>query len=84
MFHVSLLKKKVGDRIVVQSRLRSTGSDSQFLVQQVAILQIQIVKKKNTTSVQVLVQWSNLPPEDSTGEDYQFFLTKFPNFDPNP
>ncbi|KAF3612299.1 hypothetical protein FXO38_36918 [Capsicum annuum] len=56
VFHVSLFKKKVGNGVVVQSRLPSTGSDGQFLVQSVAILQRQIVKKNNTTVVQVLVQ----------------------------
>lgn len=66
VFHVSLLKKKVGNRVVVQSRLPSTGSDGQFLVQPVAILQRQTVKNNNTVVIQVLVQWSNLPPEDAT------------------
>ncbi|XP_059310661.1 uncharacterized protein LOC132062018 [Lycium ferocissimum] len=30
------------------------------------------------------VQWSNLPPEDATWEDYQFLKSKFPNFDSHP
>lgn len=82
VFHVSLLKKKKDDRLMVQSTLLSTGSDGQFWVQPVAILQRQMVKRNNTTAVRVLVQWFNLPSEDTTWEDYQFLRAKFPNFDP--
>ena len=72
VFHVSLLKKKVGDRVVIQSELPYTNDDGQFLVKPVAILQRQMVKRNNVAAVRVLVQWSNLPPEDATWEDYDF------------
>ncbi|XP_070041453.1 uncharacterized protein [Nicotiana tomentosiformis] len=39
VFHVSLLKKKVGDRVVVHATLPITSDDGQFLVKPVAILQ---------------------------------------------
>lgn len=81
VFHVSLLKKKLGSRVVVQTVLPLTSNDGQFLVQSIAILQRQFVKKNNVAAVKVLVQWSNLPPEDATWEDYQFLKTKFPDFD---
>lgn len=81
VFHVSQLKKKVGSMVVVQTILPLTGNDGQFLVQHIAILQRQLVKKNNVAAVKVLLQWSNLPPEDATWEDYQFLKTKFPDFD---
>nr|XP_009591072.1 uncharacterized protein LOC104088140 [Nicotiana tomentosiformis] len=84
VFHVSLLKKKVGDRVVVQTTLLITSDDGQFLVKPVAILQRQLIKRNNADVVRVLVQWSNLPPEDATWEDYQFLKAKFPDFDCNP
>lgn len=84
VFYVSLLKKKVGDRVVVQSTLPNTRSDGQFLVQLVAILQRKMVKNNNVVVVRVLLQWSNLPPEDATWEDYQHIHATFPNFDPDP
>ncbi|KAH0671271.1 hypothetical protein KY285_023835 [Solanum tuberosum] len=59
VFHVSLLKRKVGNRVVVQSSLPNTGADSQFIVRSVAILQRQMVKQNNVAAVKVLVQWSN-------------------------
>ncbi|KAH0758842.1 hypothetical protein KY290_022335 [Solanum tuberosum] len=54
------------------------------IVQPVAILQRQIVKQNNVAIVKMLVQWSNLPPEDATWEDYQHLRTTFPNFSPDP
>ncbi|XP_070005661.1 uncharacterized protein [Nicotiana sylvestris] len=59
-----------------------TGDDGQFLVALVAILQRQMVKKENAVAVKVLVQWSNLAPEDATWEDYADLKAKFPHFDP--
>ncbi|XP_070055401.1 uncharacterized protein [Nicotiana tomentosiformis] len=84
VFHVSLIKRKVSNRVVVQTVLPSTSEDGQFLVKSVAILQRQMVKKNNATAIKVLVQWSNLPPEDATWEDYHFIKAKFPDFDPHP
>ena len=67
VFHVSLLKKKVGNRVVIQSELPYTNDDGQFLVKPVPILQRQMVKRNNVAAVRVLVQWSNLPLEDHLG-----------------
>ncbi|XP_075085031.1 uncharacterized protein LOC142168271 [Nicotiana tabacum] len=82
VFHVSLLKKKVGSKITTQTALPQTGNDGQFLVAPVAILQRQMVKKGNADAVKVLVQWSNLAPKDATWEDYADLKAKFPHFDP--
>uniref|UniRef100_A0A3Q7IW17 Chromo domain-containing protein n=1 Tax=Solanum lycopersicum TaxID=4081 RepID=A0A3Q7IW17_SOLLC len=54
------------------SELPYTNDDGQFLVKPVAILQRQMVKRNYVAAVRVLVQWSNLPPEDATWEDYDF------------
>lgn len=54
----------------MQSSLPSIVFDGQFLVQLVAILRRQMVKKDNVAIV--LVQWSNLPTENATWEDYTF------------
>lgn len=57
VFQVSLLKKKVANRVVVQTVLPITGDDGQILVRPVAILQRQLVKKNNVAGFKVLVQW---------------------------
>lgn len=84
VFHVSLPKKKVGDRVVVQTILPITGDDVQFLVKPVAILQRKLIKRNNGAVVRVPMQWSNLSLKDATWEDYQFFKAKFLDYDSNP
>lgn len=56
VFHVSLLKKKVGDKIVIQTNLPSTGKDDQFQVKPIASLHRQQIKRNNVVVVKVLVQ----------------------------
>ncbi|XP_075084706.1 uncharacterized protein LOC142167962 [Nicotiana tabacum] len=84
VFHVSLLKKKIGSRAVVQSVLPMTSEEGQLLVKPVAILQRQLVPKWNVVAIKVLIQWSNLPPEDAIWEDYDFIKSKFSEFNTNP
>jgi len=84
VFHVSLLKKKIGNRVVVQTTLPTTGEDGQFLVKPLQILQRQMVRTGSVAGVKVLVQWSNLPPEEATWEDYADLKAKFPDFDTHP
>lgn len=79
VFHVSLLKKKKGNKVVAQTTLPLTSEDGQFQIKPIAILERKMVKKNNVIIVKVLVQ-SNLPPEDATWEDYQFLKATFPDF----
>ncbi|XP_075092310.1 uncharacterized protein LOC142172560 [Nicotiana tabacum] len=83
VFHISLLKKTMGDRVVVHTTLPLTSEDGKFLVKPVAILQRQLIKRDNSTVVRVLVQWSNLPPKDATWEDYHYINARFLEFDSN-
>ncbi|TXG72940.1 hypothetical protein EZV62_001519 [Acer yangbiense] len=66
VFHVSQLKKKIEEPIVVSQDLPHTGSDSQILVYPIAILARKIIKRRNQVVVQFLVQWSNSKPEDAS------------------
>lgn len=84
VYHVSYLKKKVGNHVVVETYLPSVGVDGQIIVQLVSILQRYMTKKNNVVVVKVLVQWSNLHPEDATWEDYLFLKAKFVGFDSHP
>ncbi|OIS99338.1 putative mitochondrial protein [Nicotiana attenuata] len=56
VFRVSLIMRKVGNRVVVQTTLPITGVEGQFLVKLVAILQRQLIKRNNAAMVRVLVQ----------------------------
>ena len=55
-----------------------TNGEGQFLVKPIAILQRQLVQRANAAVVKLLIQWSNLPPEDATWEDFDFIKAMFP------
>ncbi|XP_073268339.1 uncharacterized protein [Populus alba] len=69
VFHVSLLKKKVGDATIVSSKLPVSDKEGRMRIMPLAILDRKLMKKGNRASTAVLVQWSNLYLEDATWED---------------
>lgn len=69
VFHISLLKKRVGSKYTVTTNLPKLGLEGQFLVYPYKVLQIRTVKHNNRALVQWLVQWSHCIPEDATWED---------------
>lgn len=76
MFHVSLLKKKLGDRVVVLSSLPSSGSDGQFLVQPVTILRRKMVKN-NVVDVQCWCNGLTFPLKMLLGKTISFYVLSF-------
>jgi hypothetical protein len=66
VFHVSLLKKKVGDATIVSSKLPISDKEERMQIMPLAILDRKLMKKGNGAATAVLVQWSNLYPKDST------------------
>lgn len=82
VFHVSLLKKKVGNKVTVTTELPQIGHEEQILAYPVKILQRKMVKQGNSAVVQWLVQWSNSIPEDATWEDALQIQQQYPDFDP--
>lgn len=82
VFHVSLLKKKVGAKYTVTTELPRLGTEGQFLVYPVKILDRKMVKKGNAATVQWLVQWSNSIPEDATWELATVIQEQYPDFHP--
>lgn len=82
IFHVSQLKKKVGDKTFVAQDPLFCTEEGQIRMEPLSILDRRMVKKGNRAATQVLVQWTNLSPEEATWEDYSFLKSQFPNFDP--
>lgn len=82
-FHVSQLKKKLGDGKLPQTEL-PTSEDYLELKEPAAILDRRLVKKNGrpATLVLVLIAWSNSLPEDATWELYEDLIQKSPNFKP--
>ena len=57
VFHVSLLKKKVGQQIVPLLQLPNIDEKGHLRVEPVAVLDQRIVKKKNAVVIQWLIHW---------------------------
>lgn len=82
VFHVSLLKKKVGSNIAVTTELPKVGQEGQLLAYPVKVLDRKMVKQGNVAVVQWLIQWSNSIPEDATWENALQIQQQYPDFDP--
>lgn len=82
VFHVSLLKKKIGLNCTSIPTLPSEESLDQFRGEPIAVLERRMVKKNNAAAVEVLVQWDNTLPSEATWEDWDQLHLKFPHFQP--
>lgn len=81
VFHVSLLKKKLGPIVAISQDIPSVSVDSNILPQPEAILQSRIVQKgKYRPKTEILVQWKGAPDEDATWENKWRFLRTYPSF----
>lgn len=80
VFHISLLKKKLGPNSVATTTLPRLGQDSQFVVYPARVLQRRTVKRNNAAVVQWLIQWTHSIPEDATWEDSAHIRNQYPDF----
>nr|XP_027101797.1 uncharacterized protein LOC113722757 [Coffea arabica] len=79
-FHVSLLKRHVGNQPVQQHIPTRLTDQGQLLMEPVAILDRRLVRRGRTAATQVLVQWSNSFPEDATREYWYDLHQQYPHF----
>ncbi|KAJ0800601.1 putative nucleotidyltransferase, Ribonuclease H [Helianthus annuus] len=75
-FHVSLLKKAFGPP--VNQELVPVGPVC--AIQPLAILDRKLARSGNKPVVKFLVQWKNLPSHDSSWEEAESFIARFPDF----
>ncbi|KAJ1687481.1 hypothetical protein LUZ63_018871 [Rhynchospora breviuscula] len=80
VFHVSQLKKKVGEKHIVQPQLPLLGPTGTIQDEPEKILNRRLVKKHNSAVVQWLIKWRNQSEEDACWMDYDWLLEKYPNF----
>lgn len=73
IFHVSCLKKKIGDTTTLQTHLPTTDQEGIVVVKPKSILDWQLVKRGNKAVMKLLVQWHEMPREEATWE----FLRSF-------
>lgn len=65
-FHVSLLKKHVGDTLTVSPTLPPMDNSGSILWTPAKVLDIAIVRRKKRSVTQWFIQWEGLSKEDST------------------
>lgn len=82
VFHVSLLKKKIGDKITPSSSLPPMSTDGSPHWVPEKILNLGLFKHKNLPVVRWLIRWAGFPTEDATWEDASDIQLCFPHFQP--
>ncbi|XP_071933155.1 uncharacterized protein [Coffea arabica] len=80
IFHVSLLKRKIGDQISPVLQLPDVNAKEHLRLEPVAVLDRRIVKKRNAAAVQRLVHWWGTDPAEATWEDAEEIASQFPQF----
>lgn len=78
VFHVYLLKKKLGDHVQAQPTLPPIGLEGTMELEPLPVLDRRMVKRGNVA----VVQWVNSFPEDATWIDHAEMQSKFPHFQP--
>lgn len=77
VFHVSLLKKKIGEKIQVQAELPSQLSPHEtFFPKPQAVLDRRVYRRRE----QVLIHWQGLSPAEATWEDLKSMKQQFPDY----
>ena len=79
VFHVSLLKKKVGEPCNTTVDLPLTDDDGAIIMKPETILDTRWVKKRSRFVEESLVKWKHLPLDDATWEANQVLRDCFIN-----
>jgi hypothetical protein len=77
VFHVSCLKKVIGDKIPVQNIFPELDEEGKIILEPEAITDTRICQLRNRSISEYLIKWRKLPAEDSTWED-EYFIQKHP------
>ena len=77
VFHVSCLKKVIGNKIPVQTILPELDEEGKIILDPEVITETRIRQLRNRSISEYLIKWKNLPAEDSTWED-ENFIQKHP------
>jgi hypothetical protein len=72
VFHVSCLKKVIGDKIPVQTIFPKLDKEGKFILEPEAITDTKILQLRNRSISEHLIKWKKLPAKDSTWEDESF------------
>ncbi|XP_077237223.1 uncharacterized protein LOC143878893 [Tasmannia lanceolata] len=79
VFHVSQLKKKIGEQIQPSTNLPPLSEDGNLQPYPESILARRMVRRGNAADTEVLVQWQGTPEADATWERLRWLEEKFPD-----
>nr|CAD1834946.1 unnamed protein product [Ananas comosus var. bracteatus] len=82
VFHISQLKRSPTTNSKVTNGVPVVGKEGQLLAEPEGVLAERAVKRGRGIAKEVLVKWSNLPPESATCEDPRTLRLQFLEFDP--
>ena len=80
VFHVSLLKKKIGPVQQVSGALPEFDNADQCPLQPESVLQRRAIMRNGQPVIQFLIKWYQLEPEEASWEDQDFIHSQFPHF----
>ena len=72
IFHVSCLKKAIGENIPVQTIFPELDEEGKIILEPEAVTETRTRQLQNRSISEYLIKWKNLPTEDSTWEDDNF------------
>ena len=77
IFHVSCLKKFIGNKIPVQTILPELDEEGKIILDPEVVTETRIHQLRNRSISEYLIKWKNLITEDSTWEN-ENFIQKHP------
>ena len=72
VFHVSCLKKVIGEKIPIQTILPKIDEEGKIILELEAVTETRTRQLRNLSISEYLIKWKNLPTKDSTWEDENF------------
>ena len=72
IFHVSCLKKVIGENLPVQTILPELDEEGKIILEPEVVTETRTRQLRNRSISEYLIKWKNLPAEDSTWEDKNF------------
>ena len=82
VFHVTVLKKRVGNSSLIAEELPSFDEEGRLLLKPKETIRYRSWRQGRGTKEiwQVLVHWSGVPKEEASWEDYDDMVKRFPEF----
>ena len=77
VFHVSCLKKVMGDKLPIQTILPELDDEGKIILEPEVVTETRTRQLRNRSISEHLIKWKNLSTEDSTWED-ENFIQKHP------